>query len=196
MIILRGKNLAKKIGARQIFRKLSLEVAEGRLALVTGPNGSGKSLLLLMLAGAIPPSGGFIEYGDKGRPRISYAPTVRGLDEFLSVRSNISSWQPDMESVDRELRMWGLDALASEPVESLSSGMRKRVLLARAFSMRKSNLFLLDEPMESLDAKYRTVFREEMKGVLQAGAGMVVATHEAGFYGEFDPVRVELESWD
>ncbi len=174
-------------------RDLSLSIAPGEVLAVVGPSGSGKSTLLRLLSGLLEPTGGRIHIaGVDVTPappeRRPVAMVFQGFALFphLSVRDNIGfgmrvrrvarhSRDARVAEVASRLRLERLlDRLPGE----LSGGERQRVALARAL-VRDPVLFLLDEPLSSLDPVLRTEARRELDLVLRAeGRCALYVTHE------------------
>lgn len=162
------------------------------MLLLLGPNGSGKSLLLGMLAGLVHPTSGKIVRG-KSDLQFSYAPCHKGYDDFLSIEGNLRSWLPAHEELDKLMETWGLEDIRHWRAETLSSGQKRRLVLARAFG-READIYLFDEPLEGLDAGFKLVFAHALEGLLRRKKSMVVATHQRPFYEPFKPEILEMKA--
>ncbi|MBF0244794.1 MAG: ATP-binding cassette domain-containing protein [Planctomycetes bacterium] len=191
VMLIELEKVSKNIGRRPVFNGLSLKVANGEFLLVTGPNGSGKTLLLFLLAGVLRP-----DRGELRRSReigaTAFAPDRGGLDDFLSVRANIQPWCASKTAVDREVERWGLGDLGGELVERLSSGQRRRTVLARLFAREEARLLLLDEPLNGLDDAHRDILLRAMKEALGRGQTLVVCSHESDYFESLGPRTVKL----
>ena len=165
-------------GGRELFADLSLSVQAGQLWLVQGPNGSGKTSLLRVLAGLSPATSGELLWPD-GRQPVLWFGHRPGVSADLTVRENLEFLaQLDGEPGDLRtaLAAVGLTGLASTRARLLSAGQSRRIALARlALSTRR--LWLLDEPMTSLDEASVQWLEEQTRVQLARGGAVVMATH-------------------
>jgi len=175
MSILKLKNVSKTYGDEVILDDINLEVEKGEFVAILGFSGSGKTTLVQLIAGLIEASGGELEFKDKP---IEGCSTERGLVfqsyslmPWLSVDGNVSmsvdqvykdkSAKERKEIVDHYVHMVGLDHAKIRRPAELSGGMRQRVNVARALSI-KPELLLLDEPLSALDALTRSNLQDEI----------------------------------
>jgi zinc/manganese transport system ATP-binding protein len=189
------ERVAARLGGRTIWSELSLSVARGEFVAILGPNGAGKSTLIKALLGLLPVSGGRVSV--LGRPpgeanhRIGYLPQRRNFDAGTRIRGvdivklglDGARWGvpiPGLPARAREaarvaevLELVSATAYANEPIGELSGGEQQRLLIAQAL-VRRPELLLLDEPLDSLDlpnqaavaALVRRICREEKVAVL------------------------------
>lgn len=180
-----------------------LRCAGGELIAVIGPNGAGKTSLLRTLAG--------IEIG-KGRVSIdgeevvssppmrrmrllSFLPATRALVWPIDTRDVIALGLPIPEPtrVDELIELLELTPLADRPVNSLSTGERSRVLLARALAARP-RLLLLDEPLSNLDPYWVLTATRILRSLVSAGTCSVLASlHNLEQVAAFDRVLLVSE---
>ena len=160
---------------------VSLEIAAGELVCLVGPNGSGKTSLLHALAGIGRPSGivtvAGIDprgLGPAARPQLlTYLPAARDLPWPLVARDLIALGGGDADFAALELA-----PLLDRRVDTLSTGERSRVLIARALAPRPS-LLLLDEPTANLDPLWRIRLMELVRAELKdADRAALVAIHD------------------
>ncbi|SDK75852.1 zinc transport system ATP-binding protein [Actinopolyspora mzabensis] len=181
-------------GATPVLSETNLTLASGECLAVTGPNGGGKSTLLGLLVGLLRPFTGQVEiHGSsprRARGRIGYLPQAARLDlEFpLTVRDLTamgrlrSTWLPQrLRAADRAavadlLRWVGLAELAARPVAALSTGQRRRVLLARALAT-EPDLLVLDEPEAGIDAESAERLQQLLSSLI-GSMTVVVASHD------------------
>lgn len=191
--------LRRPLRAEQVdvLRGVSLEIREGEFFGLLGPNGAGKTTLFKVLATLVLPEAGSIEIAgvnallDPGGVRRLLTPVIadeRSLYWRLSGRQNLDLFAalygvPPLErqrTADRLLGAVGLEHAASRMVGTYSSGMKQRLLIARAL-LSKPRVLLLDEPTRSLDPvsarDFRTFLREEIVG--RQGCTVLLATHDA-----------------
>lgn len=171
MTLLAAEGLALERGGRLLFEGLDLAVAAGDGLAVTGPNGAGKSSLLRCLAGLLAPTAG----GIRRNGAIALADERLPLDPELPLARALAFWAeggiaPVLDALD-------LEALAEVPVRILSSGQRKRAALAMAASAN-APVWLLDEPLNALDAASVRALEELIAAHREAGGAVIVATHQ------------------
>lgn len=181
----------------EALRGVSLEVQPGEFFGLLGPNGAGKTTLFKVLATLVTPDGGTAEVGgcsvvdDPGRVRSLLTPVIadeRSLDWRLSGRENLrlfgSLYDLDgpvrRQRIDGLLQRVGLEGASERMVGTYSSGMKQRLLIARAL-LSRPRVLLLDEPTRSLDPvsarDFRRFLREEVVG--RHGCTVLLATHDA-----------------
>ena len=169
--------------------ELTLTLPTGSVSLVQGPNGAGKTTLLRLLAGlATLESGSARVLGfDVATERRQVRASVGLLSpdtmfyEDLSIDENLAFWASlgghGQESVGTALERVGLTEVSSQPVRTLSTGQRRRAALS-AVAVRRPRLWLLDEPHAGLDQAGRTIVDELISDAIDAGATVIVASHE------------------
>lgn len=188
---LRAQGLSFSRGGRRVFEGVGFELHAGQLLQLLGANGSGKTSLLRVLGGLLPADEGELCWGGEpvrsGEPEflqaVAYLGHANGIDADLSAAENLR-FAARMAGVDDSparvtdaLRAMGLDPASRAPVRTLSQGQRRRVALARLALLRRT-LWLLDEPVSSLDAASCERFLVQLEGHLSIGGMAVVATHE------------------
>ena len=156
-------------GGRLLFKGLDFVLARGELFQVTGPNGSGKSSLLRLAAGLLR-----AEHGRVERAPLSLADDHVALDRELPLRSALRFWS---RSTDEAMAALGIAHLAHVPVRLLSSGQLKRATLARV-AASGAPLWLLDEPLNALDADGAERVGAVIARHLAGGGGVLAASHQ------------------
>ncbi|MUV56791.1 ABC transporter ATP-binding protein [Halogeometricum sp. CBA1124] len=164
-------------GTETAVDDVSLSV-EDELLVLLGPSGCGKTTTLRMVAGLETVTDGRIDIG--GRDVTDRHPSDRsiamvfqdyGLYTMMSVRENMAyglKHSTDLSKAERDERvesmaeMFGIEDLLDRDVTDLSGGQKQRVALGRAM-VREPDVFLLDEPLASLDAKLRSQMRTELQ---------------------------------
>lgn len=175
---------------RTVFSGIDFSVGPGEVLQVMGANGSGKTSLLRVLSGLLPPATGELHW--RARPvlgsessylqSIAYVGHAEGIDPDLNARENlrfamrVAGCAPCPSLIDRALASFGMGRAASAPVRTLSRGQRRRVALAR-LALVPRILWLLDEPLTSLDDQASECLQRQLDAHLQTGGMAVVATH-------------------
>jgi len=136
---------------------------------VTGPNGSGKSSLIRLAAGLLR-----AEVGTVQRTPLALADDHLGLDRELRLHAALAFWGG---SVDRAMEALGIAHLAEVPVRLLSSGQAKRATISRV-AASDAGLWLLDEPLNALDAEGADRVADLIKHHCSAGGAVVSASHQ------------------
>ena len=166
--LLRFDAVTLRRGGRLLFAGLDLKIGPGEALHVTGPNGSGKSSLIRLAAGLLRAEAGRVE-----RTSVALCDDALALDRELPLRRALQFWggKAGMEAM-------GLAALADVPVRLLSSGQAKRATLARV-TASGAQLWLLDEPLNGLDADGVARLDALIAGHREKGGAVVAASHSA-----------------
>ncbi len=172
---------------------LNLTVADGEFMVLVGPSGCGKTTTLRMVAGLEEPSGGTITIGERVvndlSPRDRDVAMVfqnYALYPHMTVAKNIG-FALRMRKVPKDVidskvedaaRVLGLSAVLNRKPGQLSGGQRQRVAMGRAI-VREPAVFLMDEPLSSLDAKLRVQMRAEVTRIQRhLGVATLYVTHD------------------
>ena len=165
--------VACRRGGRLLFEMLSFNLRAGDAVVVTGPNGVGKSSLLRLAAGLLPATGGRVERSCA----IGFADDRLALDERPTLGQALDFWaRLDGNRAVSGIEAMGLMPLARVPVRMLSSGQRKRAVLARAISS-DAPLWLLDEPSNGLDGEGQERLEAAMAAHRGKGGAILAASH-------------------
>jgi heme exporter protein A len=167
--LLRFEGAALRRGGRLLFEGLDVEISAGDALQVAGPNGSGKSSLIRLAAGLLRQERGLVE-----RSHLAMADDALALDRELRLKRALSFWGQPVESAMEAL---GIAYLADVPVRLLSSGQAKRATLARVAASR-APLWLLDEPLNALDADGAARLASLIQAHLGSGGGVLAASHQ------------------
>lgn len=174
-------------------KDVSLTVEDGEVLTLLGPSGCGKSTVLRMIAGLEEPTKGQVLIGDRdvtylkpGDRNIAMVFQSYALYPHMTVHDNLSAGlrlkkvpQGEIDQRIKEVsRILGLDDLMQRKPGKLSGGQRQRVAVGRAL-VRRSDVFLLDEPLSNLDALLREHVRADLKQIfLSQNAPVVYVTHD------------------
>ena len=184
-------DVSRHFGRRRAVSHITFQAPRGAVLGLLGPNGAGKSTLLAMLATLLRPSGGRIRYGTHDAAghgaALRGAIGVLGHDLFLypelTAIENLEFFaalygvDAPRDAAARALEQAGLADRAGDLVSSFSRGMRQRVALERAL-IHRPRLLLLDEPFTGLDDASAAALAARFASLRQAGAIVVVATHD------------------
>jgi len=183
-------------GERMLFCDLALSVGAGEALKLEGPNGSGKTSLLRAIAGFLEPRAGTIRVrtnnGEQfagGEERAEFVGWLGHQDGAksqltpLEALSFYARYYGSTACVEEVLQLVGLSRLGDLPAQYLSAGQKRRLALAR-LSLSARPLWLLDEPLASLDASGKALVAELVAQHCKDGGLAVIATHEPlGFEG-------------
>lgn len=161
-------------GGRLLFEGLSLHLEPGDALWVRGPNGAGKSSLLRLAAGLLPPAAGSI-----AAEPASLADDSLALDREWALGDALRFWaRLDGEEgrLEEGLAAFDLKHLSGVPVRMLSTGQARRARLARVLASG-APLWLLDEPLNGLDAGSMARVGEAMDRHRAEGGAILVASH-------------------
>jgi ABC-2 type transport system ATP-binding protein len=190
--MIRLQGLGKRYGALQAVRDIDLQVQAGELFAFLGPNGAGKSTTIRMLTGLTRLGSGSAwlnGYDIRKQPlgakrQCGLVPQQTNLDNELTVRENLDIHgrlfaMPASERRERIaelLNFVDLGERATSFVKTLSGGLKRRVMIARALMHRPPILFL-DEPTVGLDASIRRRIWALLKRTRQEGTTLFLTTH-------------------
>jgi lipooligosaccharide transport system ATP-binding protein len=191
-LAIRLRGVVKRFGAITAVDHLDLDLPEGTCVGLLGPNGAGKSTTMKMLtAQAIADEGeirvlGFDVPKDSKQARAlcGVVPQLDNLDVELTARQNIAVFArlyrvPRNErraAVERVLEIANLKERADTPVDKLSGGMRRRLLIARAL-VHRPRLLLMDEPTVGLDPQIRQELWALIDALRSEGTSILMSTH-------------------
>jgi heme exporter protein A len=184
------QNLTCERGGRRIFREISFAIATGQVLTLEGPNGSGKSSALRIIAGLLPQAAGEVRMQMSAGYAVSDSEERGRLTGWIGHNDGVKAQLTVMENaqffaalygaridVANVLDHVGLKRLSDLPAQYLSAGQRKRLGLARLILSNRP-LWLLDEPLSSLDAAGRRLAAELIGEHCDDGGIAIVATHE------------------
>ena len=195
MADLKIEGVSKRFADTVAVQGLDIDIKSGEFIVLLGPSGAGKTTTLRLVAGLETPDSGQVWIG--GRNVTSVAPALRdvtfvfqqySLYPHLSVYDNLAfplrsplrkTSEDDIRAKVLEIaRMLRMEDKLQSPATQLSGGQMQRVAIGRAL-VRSPAVYLMDEPLSSLDAKLRSDLRIELKRIQQdTGATMLYVTHD------------------
>jgi ABC-2 type transport system ATP-binding protein len=174
----------------EALKKVDLEIRPREIFALLGPNGAGKTTLINIVCGIVNPSGGKVTVGDYDiiadyratRSMIGLVPQELTTDAFETVWATVSFSRglfgkrenpAHIEKVLKELSLW--DRKDSK-IMTLSGGMKRRVLIAKALSHEPQILFL-DEPTAGVDVELRQDMWQVVRDLRASGVTIILTTH-------------------
>jgi len=189
--ILTVSNLNKiYTGDFQALKDVNLEIAKGEILALLGPNGAGKTTLISTICGIVRPTSGSVTVAGydiisdfrKTRSLIGLVPQELTTDSFESVWSTVSFSRglfgkpPNAQHIEKVLRDLSLWDKKDNMIRTLSGGMKRRVLIAKALSHEPSILFL-DEPTAGVDVSLRKDMWQIVNDLRKNGVTIILTTH-------------------
>ncbi|MES5482275.1 ABC transporter ATP-binding protein [Bradyrhizobium sp. INPA03-11B] len=189
--IISVSNLSKTYGSGfKALRGINLDIVKGEIFALLGPNGAGKTTLISIICGIANPSEGRISIGGHdiirdyraARSMIGLVPQELHTDAFESVWATVSFSRglfgkpknPDhIEKVLKDLSLWDKK---DNKIITLSGGMKRRVMIAKALSHEPQILFL-DEPTAGVDVELRKGMWEVVRTLQASGVTIILTTH-------------------
>ena len=199
------RNVSVRRDGKYILRSVDLVIEQGENVAVIGPNGSGKTTLIKLLRGDIRPyydeddpavmrifgQDRWNIFDIRGRMGVvsmdlqnRFRPETTAFEVICSGFFNSLDVFRDMEVTERmtaavrdSATMMGVEDVLARPIENLSLGEMRRVLIARAL-VTGPDLLVLDEPMTGLDIVMRSKFRAMFDILMESGVSIVMITHD------------------
>src|SRR5689334_9776090 len=191
-VMIRARGLVKRFGGFTAVDRIDFELYRGEAFGFLGPNGAGKSSTMRMIGCVSPPSDGELSIlgldpvadGPAIRARLGVVPQEDTLDLELTVRENLLiygryfglSREVIRERSARLLEFVQLSERATDQVEPLSGGMKRRLTIARSL-INEPEILLLDEPTTGLDPQARHAVWDRLFRLKQQGVTLVLTTH-------------------
>jgi len=174
----------------QALKSVDLEIRKGEIFALLGPNGAGKTTLINIVCGIVTPTSGVViadghdiqRHYRAARSKIGLVPQELATDMYESVWSTTSfsrglfgraPYPAFIEKVLRDLSLWDK---RKDRIMTLSGGMKRRVMIAKALAHEPEILFL-DEPTAGVDVELRRDMWELVRGLRANGVTIILTTH-------------------
>jgi len=185
------RNLSKTYASGfSALKDVSLDIAPGEIFALLGPNGAGKTTLISIVCGLVRPTGGSATIGGHdilhdyraARALVGLVPQELTTDAFETVFATVSFSRglfgkprdpARIEQILRDLSLWDKK---DNKIITLSGGMKRRVLIAKALSHEPRMLFL-DEPTAGVDVELRHDMWRVVRGLRDKGVTIILTTH-------------------
>jgi ABC-2 type transport system ATP-binding protein len=172
------------------LRDITLTIRQGEIFALLGPNGAGKTTLINIICGIVTPSAGTIVADGHdalrdfraARSRIGLVPQELHTDAFESVWATVTFSRglfgkpPDRAHCEKVLRDLSLWDKQDDRIMTLSGGMKRRVLIAKALAHEPKILFL-DEPTAGVDVELRRDMWQMVRRLRDSGVTIILTTH-------------------
>lgn len=184
-----ARNIVKTFGRKRALNSINFEIRKGEIFGFLGPSGSGKTTMINILTGQLLPDSGITQLLGKDSQdlhptdleKIGIVSDQSGFYEKLSLEKNLLLYAKlygvNLNRVDELLDKVGLLASKKVLAEQLSTGMKQRMLLARALINQPKILFL-DEPTSGLDPTTSKSIHELLVQLKESGATIFLTTHD------------------
>ncbi|HEX5262468.1 MAG TPA: ABC transporter ATP-binding protein [Phenylobacterium sp.] len=177
-------------GGFQALKNVDLEIRKGEIFALLGPNGAGKTTLIGITCGIVNPTAGrvtadghdIIRDFRAARSKIGLVPQELSTDAFETVWATVNFSRglfgkaPNKQYIEKVLRDLSLWDKKDAKIMTLSGGMKRRVMIAKALSHEPQILFL-DEPTAGVDVELRRDMWEMVRGLRESGVTIILTTH-------------------
>lgn len=190
MSVIHVSHLKKTFGPTTAVENVSFDVQPGEIFGLLGPNGAGKTTIIRMALDIFKPDSGKVsilggEMSEDKKKRIGYMPEERGLYQDIPLERCILylaalKGVPKAEAYDRlqeYLERFDLAAHRKKKVKELSKGMQQKAQIISTV-LHQPELLIIDEPFTALDPVNTQMVRELMEELRNAGATVVMSTHQ------------------
>jgi lipooligosaccharide transport system ATP-binding protein len=191
-ILIEAQNLTKKYDDLVAVDNIKFQVYKGENCGFLGPNGAGKTTTIKMIHCVLPVTSGKLTVGGMNvseRPRdikkmVGVAPQEENLDPDFSVMTNLLVYARYFDipkakarkQAEELLKFFQLEEKKSVIIDQLSTGMKRRLILARAL-INEPQILLLDEPTTGLDPQARHLIWDKIRSLQRQGVTIILTTH-------------------
>ena len=191
-VVLEAKNLEKRFKDFVAVNKINFKVKEGEVFGFLGPNGAGKTTTMKIIQCVSPKTSGDLkvfgldvnEHPREIKQHMGVVPQMDNLDPDFSVIENLIQYSSYFDIPIEEAKKRANDLVdyvqlndkKESPIDKLSGGMKRRLVLARAM-INNPKLLILDEPTTGLDPQARHLIWEKLKDLSSRGITVILTTH-------------------
>jgi lipooligosaccharide transport system ATP-binding protein len=191
-ILVEAKNLTKKFGVLVAVDNVNFEIFKGESFGFLGPNGAGKTTIMRMIQSVSPLTGGKLtlagmevtEHGREIKSIVGVSPQEDNLDPDFTVFQNLIVYARYFDIPKEKAKRKAEELLSFMQLEekrdvittSLSGGLRRRLILARAL-MNEPQILILDEPTTGLDPQARHLIWTKIRNLQKQGVTVILTTH-------------------
>jgi ABC-2 type transport system ATP-binding protein len=185
-----SKTYRKKSVSKEALKSINLEIKKGSFFGLLGPNGAGKSTIINILAGLVNKTSGAVKIAgidieknpQAAKFKIGIVPQELVLDPFFNVRETLEIYagyygiKKSQRKTDEIIEALGLQDKVKAAPRSLSGGMRRRLLVAKAL-VHNPEILVLDEPTAGVDVELRNQLWTYVKKLNAGGTTILLTTH-------------------
>jgi lipooligosaccharide transport system ATP-binding protein len=191
-ILIEAKALTKKFNGFMAVDHIDFQVYKGECVGFLGPNGAGKTTTVRMMYCFLPPTSGDLEVAGLSvktqsreiKAKIGVAPQEDNLDPDFSVIKNLTVYaryfdiqkKEALRRAEEQLKFFQLEEKKDAAIMALSTGMKRRLIFARAL-INKPQILLLDEPTTGLDPQARHLVWDEVRNLKKQQVTIILTTH-------------------
>ena len=191
-ILIEAKALTKKYDDFLAVDHIDFQVYKGECVGFLGPNGAGKTTTVRMMYCFLPPTSGDLEVAGLSvktqsreiKAKIGVAPQEDNLDPDFSVIKNLTVYaryfdiqkREALRRAEEQIKFFQLEEKKDATIMALSTGMKRRLIFARAL-MNKPQILLLDEPTTGLDPQARHLVWDEVRNLKRQQVTIILTTH-------------------
>ena len=191
-IVIHAEGLIKSFGDFEVVKGVDFSLKKGSCVGLLGPNGAGKSTIMRMIMGVSSITAGQLnifnipvfEMDRKNKARIGLVPQENNFDPDITIRQNLEVYgryfgllKSDIDKrIPKLLDFMGLQDKLKLPVNVLSGGLKRRLLIARSL-INDPELIILDEPTTGLDPQVRILIWKQLLKLKSRGHTLLLTTH-------------------
>jgi lipopolysaccharide export system ATP-binding protein len=193
-MVLKGENLVKKYGQKNVVKGVSFEVSRGEIIGLLGPNGAGKTTSFYMVVGLVKPTSGQVYLDNQNITRspmykraqagIGYLAQEASIFRKLSVEDNILSVlqftnlskKEQQKKTDELIEEFSLEHVRKNQGDLLSGGERRRTEIARCLSVNPK-FIMLDEPFAGVDPIAVEDIQRVVRSLVKKNIGILITDH-------------------